>query len=131
MTADDFTNQFVNDRANALLPYHPEYPRLQFAEGTLAPANVYNWINSFNNVETYAAALAAGYIMVSNATIIDPFYTVAPSLKAAMETSVTSNYAGSGFSMWQMARDRCVVKMHWINRLVLPMEVIIFRLLPI
>ena len=106
MTADDFTNQFVNDRANALLPYHPEYPRLQFAEGTLAPANVYNWINSFNNVETYAAALAAGYIMVSNATIIDPFYTVAPSLKAAMETSVTSNYAGSGFSMWQMARGQ-------------------------
>ncbi len=103
-TPDDFTNQFVSDWANALLPYHPEYQRLLYAENTLGPANVYNWINTFNNTETYAAASTAGYIMTSLATINDPFYTTAPSYKSTMNGWITTNYAGSNLSMWQMAR---------------------------
>ena len=81
-TKEQFTNQFVHSWAEALLPHHPEYPRLQFAEGTLSPANVYNWINTFNSVETYAGAQSPiNYIIISDATLIDPFYTVAPGKK--------------------------------------------------
>ena len=105
----DFTNQFVNDWANALLPYHPEYQRLQFAEASLV--NSYNWINSFNNISTYAAAQTAGYIMVDNGTINDPFYTV-PSVPAQYKTDmanwISNNYANSNFSLWQIARGQVV-----------------------
>jgi YD repeat-containing protein len=104
LTKDQFTNQFVNNQSSALLPHHPEYDRLVFAETNLTGS--YNWINTFNSVNTYADALAAGYIMTSNATIIDPFYTIASSLKGDMNTWITSNYGNSGFSLWQLARGQ-------------------------
>ncbi len=106
LNPDGFANIFVNNWAEALLPYHPEYPRLLYAEGTLAPANVYNWINTFNNTTTYAAATTGGYIMISNATITDPFYTIAPSTyKTDMATWVSSNYSNN-LSLWQIARGQ-------------------------
>jgi RHS repeat-associated protein len=107
LAPNDFTNQFVNEWANALLPYHPEYARLKYVEGTLEPANVYNWIHTFNNTNTYAAAQTAGYIMTGIGNINDPFYTV-PSLPTSYKTDMASwinnSYAGSNYSLWQMAR---------------------------
>jgi RHS repeat-associated protein len=111
LNPDGFANIFVNNWAEALLPYHPEYPRLLYAEGTLANANVYNWINSFNNTTTYAGAVSPAngdptYIIVSNATITDPFYTIASApYKTDMTTWVTSNYSNN-LSLWQIARGQ-------------------------
>lgn len=111
LNPDGFTNIFVNKWAEALLPYHPEYARLQYVEGTLEPAQVYNWINTFSNTSTYAAAQTAGYIMVNSTTINDPFYTIAPAqYKTDMANWLSNNYAGSNYSLWQMARAqvRCL-----------------------
>ncbi len=107
--AADFAGRFVYEWANSLLPYHPEYPRLQYAENVLAPANVYNWISSFQNTGTYALASSGGYIMTSNGTITDPLYTVAgipAQYKTDMTSWITNNYAGSNLSLWQIARGQ-------------------------
>lgn len=111
LNPNDFTNIFVNDWAESLLPYHPEYARLQYVEGTLEPAQVYNWIHTFNNTNTYSAAQTAGYIMVSSATINDPFYNIAPAqYKTDMAGWISNSYGGSNYSLWQMARAqvRCL-----------------------
>jgi RHS repeat-associated protein len=109
LNAGEFTNQFVNQWADALLPYHPEYPRLQFAENTLAPANVYNWITTFNNTNLYTAAQSASYLFASTTgtDINDPFYNIAPSsYRIEMGGWVANNYANSNLSLWQIARGQ-------------------------
>ncbi len=106
-TPNDFNQQFTNSWTNALLPHHPEYDRLVYAETNLTPS--YTWIGSFNSASTYANAQTAGYIMVSDPTLIDPFYTTAPGKRAEMVNWITSNYAGSNLSLWMIARGdvRC------------------------
>ncbi|WP_166437314.1 RHS repeat-associated core domain-containing protein [Niastella caeni] len=100
LSSADFSQQFVNAWANALLPHHPEYDRLVFAETQLADS--YNWINTFSNTGTYDMAAANGFIFTSSANITDPFYTLSPFYKAEMVTKITSNYR-NGFSLWQLA----------------------------
>lgn len=107
-TKAEFAQQFTNSWANALLPHHPEYNRLVYAETNLTGS--YNWINTFLGTPTYLDAQNAGYIMTSNATLIDPFYIVAPGKKSEMEIWVTSNYAGSNLSLWQIARGDVLCK---------------------
>lgn len=104
---DDFTDQFANSWAEALLPHHPEYDKLVFAETNLA--NSYNWITTFNSTTTWAAADAAGYIFTSSSNLSDPFYTVGTGYKSDMVTKLTSNYQ-SGLSMWQIAYGDAVCK---------------------
>ena len=106
LSKEDFTNQFVNSWAESLLPHHPEYQRLLFAENTLGPS--YNWINSFLNTTTYAAASAAGYI--TNPTTSDPFYAIAPlAVKQFMEGWINNNYS-QNLSLWQIARGQVKCK---------------------
>ena len=108
MTKDEFAQQFTPSWANALLPHHPEYDRLVYAETNLNTS--YNWMTSFNATGTYAEAQTAGYIMTSNPTLIDPFYTVAPGKKPEMVTWLTSNYANSNLSLWMIARGELKCK---------------------
>ncbi len=105
LTKYDFTNQFVNSWAESLLPHHPEYQRLLFAETTLASS--YEWINTFLNTNTYAAAEAAGYI--TNPASIDPYYTVDAGSQSTMSGWVTNNYS-QNVSMWQLARAQVKCK---------------------
>ena len=91
--------------AEALLPQHPEYQRLLYAE-TAPMKNVYNWITTFNNTTTYADAVSKGYI--SNPTLTDPFYTVAPGYKPAMDSKI-SNYI-QNLSMWQVAYGNAICR---------------------
>jgi hypothetical protein len=65
-TKDEFAGLFTTSWAGSLLPHHPEYNRLVFAENNLASS--YDWIDDFSAVSTYAVALAgntgspAGYV---------------------------------------------------------------------
>ncbi|NII28739.1 hypothetical protein HB364_26900 [Pseudoflavitalea sp. X16] len=108
ITPDDFTSAFQYQWAEALLPRHPEYARLLFAENQLTGS--YNWINTFLQTNTWAQAEAANYILYTGNTTAaphnDPFYAVSPGSKSAMLTKVNDNYISREditLSMWQMA----------------------------
>jgi RHS repeat-associated protein len=94
------TNTAGNDPelAEGLLSQHPEYARLLYAE-TAPMKNVYNWITTLNNTSTYADAVTKGYI--SDPTLSDPFYTLAPAYKPAMVAKM-NNYV-QNLTIWQMA----------------------------
>jgi len=84
--------------AESLLPQHPEYARLLYAES--APMkNVFNWITTFLNTTTYQEAFDKGYI--ADPALTDPFYTLAPTYKPAMDAKL-SNFI-QNMSMWKLA----------------------------
>ncbi|MBO9205234.1 MULTISPECIES: RHS repeat-associated core domain-containing protein [Niastella] len=97
---DAFNEAFQNSWAEALLPHHPEYDKLVFAEDHLA--NSYNWISNFNGATTYAQAAANNYIFTSAGNLTDNFYSEAPGYKAAMVDKISNNYL-NGLSLWQIA----------------------------
>ncbi len=107
LSKGDFAQLFNYKWAEALLPYHPEYDRLLFAESKLTAS--YNWINTFSNTSTYADAATNGYIFTAEANLTDPFYSVSPApanTKAMMATKVNNAYVskdGTNLSMWQIA----------------------------
>jgi hypothetical protein len=94
------------DLAETLLPQHPEYQRLLFAE-SLAPS--YIWMQTFRNTPDYTTASAKGYLFNSSSNITDPFYSIATDKKAAMANKLTGSYIGSN-SMWQLAYGNAVCK---------------------
>ena len=104
MDPKKFTGLFVDSWADALLAYHPEYPRLKFAEDNLAAS--YNWIYQFNSVNTYGDASTGGYLVTSGTTTPDPFYAVpnTSTLKSQMNTWITSEYEEKDYSLWELAR---------------------------
>lgn len=96
-----FTSTFNSTWANQLLPYHPEYSRLRFAEDTLREA--YTWIDSFALINSYSYAKNHNYIGSDGSIVGDKFYPLAPSsYKATIDGFVKSNYIGD-LSMWQVA----------------------------
>ncbi|GAO44102.1 hypothetical protein FPE01S_03_01410 [Flavihumibacter petaseus NBRC 106054] len=100
-TKAEFEAMFTSSWAEQLLPYHPEYDKLLFAEANLAAS--YNWMTNFNRVTTYADATAKGYIFTSAANITDPLYSKVPAAdKTIMATKVGTDLSG-GLSIWQMA----------------------------
>jgi RHS repeat-associated protein len=104
MLAGDFEQQFQDNWAEQLLPYHPEYNRLTFVETNLKPS--YNWMHTFFAVQTYAQAVTEGYIFTSETGLAakDPFFALstAVSKKELMEDWLVTDYAG-GRSLWQYA----------------------------
>lgn len=109
VTPADFTQLFNNKWAEALLPHHPEYARLVYAETNLAAS--YNWINAFSQVETFSEAQTKNYVLTPGNTTAtpynDPFYTVAgTSYRDAMVTKINTNYISDAqvtLNMWQVA----------------------------
>lgn len=100
-TKPEFEELFSSSWAEALLPYHPEYDKLVFAENNLAVS--YNWMTGFNRVTTYADASARGYIFTSTATITDPLYSKVPAAdKTLMGTKLGTDFK-NGLSIWQVA----------------------------
>jgi RHS repeat-associated protein len=76
MTPLDFSDNFKTTWATALLPYHPEYCKLTIAETLLKES--YDRDALIEETDTWAAALAAGYIDLDEGTSIinlDPFFS--------------------------------------------------------
>jgi RHS repeat-associated protein len=90
----EFTQNFRSSWAEALLPYHPEYCKLKELE-KLRPSNL--WDRQMEAVENYRDALADGYlnptqltddpkyIFGSNDNNLDPFISIHPEFKKAIE----------------------------------------------
>jgi RHS repeat-associated protein len=96
----DFQQLFKNSWAASLLPHHPEYDRLIFAETYLTPS--YNWINTFTQTDSYFAAQSNGYLDPLSS---DPFFQQATSYATLMNGSsgAIANYQGMGVGIWQLA----------------------------
>jgi RHS repeat-associated protein len=99
-----FTGWFTYTWAESLLPHHPEYTKLRYAEANLKTA--YDWMDNFSQVNTYAEALAGNYLVTGSsfgATPTDPFFATASGMKSAMQGIV----AGSGYyqdlNLWEIA----------------------------
>lgn len=93
MTAVDFEAEFKDTWASSLLPYHPEYAKLIYAEDSLRPS--FNFIDSVQLV-------AVPFSLVTN----DPYFTLPG--RTADKDSITrySNVAWkdvNNYSMWQLA----------------------------
>jgi len=98
---DVFATNFENDWANTLLPYHPEYCKLNKAETLLKTS--YDFDNLMQSVETFAAAQQKGWIS-ANLVNIDPFFAGPGNgtYKSQMQNFVNVDLS-QGFSMWQIA----------------------------
>src|SRR5436190_4026912 len=111
---DAFQDLFKDSWAEALLPYHPEYNKLIYAETNLRGS--YNWIDVFSSTSTYAQALTKNYVLTTGSSTAAPyndsFYILAPT---AAYRDVMLNKINNQFiklstnpdkwaSMWQMAR---------------------------
>ncbi|MFT3703003.1 MAG: DUF6443 domain-containing protein [Agriterribacter sp.] len=93
MTKGNFEAEFVDSWAKSLLPYHPEYNKLKFAEDSLQSS--FNFLDSIQQVSAPFSLIAS-----------DPYFAI-PS-RAADKDSMTrySNVAWkamSNFTMWQLS----------------------------
>jgi RHS repeat-associated protein len=93
MTMQDFNQEFKESWTRSLLPYHPEFKKLKFAEDSLS--------SSFNYIDSIQYVTSA-----FNPITSDPFFGI-PSRAADKDTIIRySNVAWTGvnnYSMWQLA----------------------------
>jgi RHS repeat-associated protein len=93
MTMQDFNQEFKESWTRSLLPYHPEFKKLKFAEDSLR--------GSFNYIDSIQYVTSA-----FNPITSDPFFGI-PSRAADKDTIIKySNVAWTGvnnYSMWQLA----------------------------
>lgn len=87
-----FITHFKDSWAEALLPLHPEYCKLQLYESQPAFTSSHNWDVDFESTKTYQAALSKGYLNPLGMTVPftagnDPFFN----------TSINTQYA----SVWR------------------------------
>ncbi|BAV06167.1 YD repeat-containing protein [Filimonas lacunae] len=109
LSASGFASRFTSSWAEALLPHHPEYGRLNFAEKHLK--RTYDWIEAFNQDSTYAQAASNGHIVSSGSFLVsvfldhqDPFFDDAfsPSNIRTMDSIVNrSGYYKT--NLWNIA----------------------------
>ncbi len=108
-SASDFANQFARTWAEALLPHHPEFAQLKWAEDKLSVS--YDWIEAFDKIETSSTAVSNNYMnSAGHPEEADPFFTVAPSYKSTMSGYVNTSYY-QNLSLWQIAYGDAACKM--------------------
>ncbi|RFS21146.1 hypothetical protein DVR12_17580 [Chitinophaga silvatica] len=106
-----FMEKFQPSWAEALLPYHPEYCKLQGYE-LFKP--VLLWDKQFGNTETYAEALAAKYLNplaaqgnvfapYSQTTPTDPLATSFPALKDKLISEIRGDNDKNNWSLYKTA----------------------------
>lgn len=92
MTKEQFKTEFVRAWTKSLLPYHPEYKKLKFAEDTLRSV--------FNFMDSVQAGVSTAFAPVN----ADPFFSTfsTGSDKNLMKKYSDTSWQG-GYSMWQLA----------------------------
>ncbi len=116
LSMDQFVQQFRNSWAEALLPYHPEYCKLQALEAQ-HPSNL--WDTKIGSIDTYEAAYSGGYLNPTGESTspfnkypfitgnIDPLSSESSALKTQLEAKVKTYVAAAGanpsLSMWALA----------------------------
>ncbi len=99
-----FTNLFAPSWATALLPRHPEYPQLVWAQQHLAPS--YGWIENFGAVSSFSMADSLGYTTSFEPGLtenVDTFFSLATGSKSIMTNYETTKSYYNNLSLWQLA----------------------------
>jgi RHS repeat-associated protein len=113
MSSQEFETLFQDKWAEALLPYHPEYQRLLFAETKLNES--YNWTQTFHNTPTFSLAQSEGFLFTDQASLNakDPFFSVSGgsmnTFRNNMVTKLTVNNQDN-LSLWQYAYIMAICK---------------------
>lgn len=92
----DFIHNWQPSWAESLLPYHPEYCFLLFCESN---STVIDYAAELMNTNTYADALAAGYITGNNILSMDPLFAFGGpgyAYLSDMTNYLNNFYTGSG-----------------------------------
>ncbi len=100
---DAFASAFAEKWAEALLPYHPEYARLKYAETNLNSA--YAFDAALDEVDSWAQAQSLGYCGTNAAAIVnsDPFFNgVGLPYRQTMINYITTAWK-EGKNFWQVA----------------------------
>jgi YD repeat-containing protein len=106
VSKDTYKQLFQYSWLSSLLPYHPEYNQLVYAQTHLKPT--YNWRDNFNQVTSYSQASTAGYITTSiTSATADPFFTISTADKTTMDGYVGTGWRG-GASLWKLAYSSAV-----------------------
>ena len=111
LTTSQFVQNFRPSWANALLPYHPEYCKLQALQANRSSDL---WNRKMEAVDSYQAALDSGFLNpTGNSTIrfhigvIDPLSTNSTAIKNALEAKLFTYEPAEGLnkplSMWSLA----------------------------
>jgi RHS repeat-associated protein len=109
LSTDSFATIFNRNWASQLIWYHPEYSKLHFAETTLASS--FAWLDNVMNCNSYANALANGYLSPLTS---DPYFSFngnlgyVPTDRSAMSRQLTVNVnpnAAVGNSIWRLANS--------------------------
>lgn len=98
ISPDGFDGIFAPSWAQQLLPYHPEYGALVFAQQHMKDA--YNWIDAFNAETTLVNAHTNSGGTSEN---LDPYFAMDPAGKAILNTYETTPKYYNNLSMWQIA----------------------------
>ncbi|AEV99273.1 hypothetical protein A4D02_32245 [Niastella koreensis] len=110
----EYTQNFRTSWAEALLPYHPEYCKLQKLE-SLRPSNL--WDRQMEAIDNYKDAVAGGYLNPTNIGAPyeygpfvtgnrDPLLVLEPGLKGALEDKLKKylvTNTGKTINIWAMA----------------------------
>lgn len=115
MSGVRFEEVFQDKWAEALLPYHPEYQRLRFAETNLEAS--YTWAQTFNSIPTFTAANPNHvFTTATHLQNQDPFFAVSNTSgrRDQLAAKLTGNYQG-GLSMWQVAYASALCKLNPLN----------------
>lgn len=113
MNAPDFEILFQDKWAEALLPYHPEYQRLLFAEAKLTES--YNWAQTFHQTPTFSAAQTEGFLFTDQTSLNakDPFFSVTGSSMSTFRDNMANKLTVNNqdnLSMWQYAYITAICK---------------------
>ncbi|MDO6433979.1 RHS repeat-associated core domain-containing protein [Flavitalea sp. BT771] len=113
LAASDFAVMFKRNWADRLIYFHPEYSKLHYAETTMASS--YNWLDNVMHCNTYADALAKGYL---NPVSSDPYFTYnsnhgyvqtdRDSMLYYLSVSVNPNESGN-HTIWRIANGVALV----------------------
>jgi hypothetical protein len=107
LDASTFAKQFTNSWSESLLPHHPEFKKLQYAESALKES--YHWGDKFLSFQTIAEAEANQLDFSSLTSYVDPFFVIESGKKQSFYNQITENYA-QGLSMWSIAYGNVTCK---------------------
>ena len=115
ISRDNFSSIFQRSWASSLIKYHPEYSKLQVAEGVLRRS--YEWLDSMQAVDVFATATANGFdnplSLPSASSHPDPFFQISgnSAYKDTMDKRIRQGVMidgsgnASGPTIWQLANS--------------------------
>ena len=115
ISRDNFSNLFQRPWANSLIKYHPEYSKLQIAEGVLRRS--YEWLDSLQAIDIYSTAHSNGFdnplALPSSSSHPDPFFLISgnsayrDTLDKRIRNGIIigSGLSASGPTIWQLANS--------------------------